>query len=101
MAKETPIGASLISMACLILFLKVWQPKALWTSPALRSHDDLAETLAARPNKSGPPPKPGASLAVSAGVDHRLHHIAALGHQLVQGSGQSHGDLELCRPRAR
>src|SRR5271166_2009864 len=29
------IGASLISMACLILFLKVWQPKVLWLSPAL------------------------------------------------------------------
>src|ERR1700752_5220694 len=29
------IGASLISMACLILFLKVWQPKQLWLSPAL------------------------------------------------------------------
>jgi lactate permease len=44
------IGASLISMACLIGFLKVWQPKELWLSPALRSHDvSAAET---------PPPKP-------------------------------------------
>ena len=33
------IGASLISMACLILFLKVWQPKEVWTSPALRGRD--------------------------------------------------------------
>jgi lactate permease len=33
------IGASLISMACLILFLKVWQPKVIWTSAALRSAD--------------------------------------------------------------
>ena len=41
------IGASLISMACLILFLKVWRPQALWTSPALRSHDDSAATMAA------------------------------------------------------
>src|ERR1700736_2906937 len=32
------IGASLISMACLIGFLEVWQPKQLWLSPALRSH---------------------------------------------------------------
>src|SRR5262245_154432 len=30
------IGASLISMACLILFLKIWKPKEIWTSPALR-----------------------------------------------------------------
>ena len=39
------IGASLISMACLVGFLKVWQPKVLWTSPALRSHDDSAATM--------------------------------------------------------
>src|SRR5690349_11980485 len=39
------IGASLISMACLIGFLKVWQPKVVWTSPALRSHDDSAGTV--------------------------------------------------------
>src|ERR1700749_4212565 len=31
------IGASLISMACLILFLQVWRPKELWTSAALRT----------------------------------------------------------------
>jgi lactate permease len=39
------IGASLISMACLIGFLKVWQPAELWTSPALRSRDDSAATM--------------------------------------------------------
>ncbi|WP_439496394.1 L-lactate permease [Bosea sp. (in: a-proteobacteria)] len=33
------IGASLISMACLIGFLQVWKPKEVWTSPKLRSHD--------------------------------------------------------------
>jgi lactate permease len=38
------IGASLISMACLIGFLRVWQPKVIWTSPALRSRDDSATT---------------------------------------------------------
>src|SRR3979490_986265 len=31
------IGASLISMASLIGFLQIWQPKVIWTSPALRS----------------------------------------------------------------
>src|SRR6202790_1240670 len=41
------IGASLISMGCLILFLKVWQPKVLWLSPALRGHDESAATMAA------------------------------------------------------
>src|SRR5436853_1958291 len=44
------IGASLISMACLILFLKVWTPSEIWTSPALRSRDDSAATM--------PPPRP-------------------------------------------
>jgi lactate permease len=41
------IGASLISMACLILFLKVWQPKQLWLSPALRGKDESAATMTA------------------------------------------------------
>ncbi len=36
------IGASLISMACLIGFLQIWKPKELWTSPALRTKDDSA-----------------------------------------------------------
>ena len=39
------IGASLISMSCLILFLKVWQPKELWLSPALRGKDESAATM--------------------------------------------------------
>jgi lactate permease len=46
------IGASLVSMFCLILFLKIWHPKVLWTSPALRSRDDSAATLPAAPNKT-------------------------------------------------
>jgi len=41
------IGASLISMGCLILFLKVWQPKQLWLSPALRGTDESAATMTA------------------------------------------------------
>ncbi len=41
------IGASLISMGCLILFLKVWQPKELWLSPALRGKDESTATMAA------------------------------------------------------
>jgi lactate permease len=41
------IGASLISMGCLILFLKVWQPKVLWLSPALRGKDESTATMTA------------------------------------------------------
>jgi lactate permease len=50
------IGASLISMGCLILFLKVWKPKVIWTSPALRSKDDSAATMA--PKLASTKPKP-------------------------------------------
>jgi lactate permease len=41
------IGASLISMACLIGFLKIWKPKTVWTSPKLRTRDDSAGTAPA------------------------------------------------------
>ncbi|GLR86927.1 L-lactate permease [Bradyrhizobium iriomotense] len=44
------IGASLISMGALILFLKVWHPKQLWLSPALRGHDESAAQM----NKATP-----------------------------------------------
>ena len=44
------IAASLISMGCLIMFLRVWQPSEIWTSPALRTRDDSAATM--------PPPAP-------------------------------------------
>jgi lactate permease len=49
------IGASLISMACLVLFLKVWQPKVIWTSPALRTHD---ESAVGRPEAKVPTKRP-------------------------------------------
>ena len=49
------IVASLVSMACLVGFLQVWQPKKIWASPALRSHDDSAATMAP-PRPAGPKP---------------------------------------------
>jgi lactate permease len=52
------IGASLISMACLIGFLKIWQPKVLWLSPALRSKDESAATM---PPPKAPGPKPSSA----------------------------------------
>ena len=48
------IGSSLISMACLIGFLKIWQPKELWLSAALRTRDDSAKD--ARPPAQGQKP---------------------------------------------
>jgi len=47
------IGASLISMACLIGFLKIWKPKTVWTSPKLRTRDDSAATMSAPAATSG------------------------------------------------
>jgi lactate permease len=53
------IGASLISMGCLILFLKVWSPAVIWTSPALRSRDDSASTMPTPAPKSTGKPTTG------------------------------------------
>jgi lactate permease len=55
------IGASLISMGSLILFLKVWQPKQLWLSPKLRGSDQSVETMAP-PTKISRAPLPGSEL---------------------------------------
>jgi lactate permease len=47
------VGASLISMGSLIGFLRIWQPKELWLSPALRSRDDSAATMTPPVAKTG------------------------------------------------
>ncbi|WP_088279410.1 L-lactate permease [Ideonella sp. A 288] len=33
------IIAAIVSMVCLVLFLRVWQPKNIWTSPTMRGRD--------------------------------------------------------------
>ena len=44
------IIAAIVSMVSLILFLRVWQPKKIWTSPSLKGHDVSAgEAKAAGP----------------------------------------------------
>jgi lactate permease len=45
------IGAALICMVCLVGFLRVWQPREIWTSPVLRTRDESAATMP-------PPPSP-------------------------------------------
>src|SRR5579884_4258755 len=50
------IGASLISMGCLIGFLKIWQPKVIWTSPALRGKDESAAIVAPAHESAHPRP---------------------------------------------
>ena len=47
------IGASLVSMGCLVLFLKSWRPAQVWTSPALRGNDPSIGYGAARPAAAG------------------------------------------------
>ena len=59
------IGASLICMACLIGFLKIWQPRQLWLSPALRTHDvsaSMVPSTAATSEKRPTPAEIRASL---------------------------------------
>ena len=48
------VGASLVSMACLIGFLKIWQPRELWLSPALRMRDESVGTMPARQVSNAP-----------------------------------------------
>jgi len=49
------IGASLISMACLIGFLQIWRPRELWLSPALRGRDESAASAPAAKTVSTEP----------------------------------------------
>ena len=34
------VGSALVSMACLIGFLRVWRPKTIWTSTSLKGHKE-------------------------------------------------------------
>jgi lactate permease len=45
------VVAAVISLACLVAFLKVWKPKEIWTNATLGAKDDSAATMA-------PPPPP-------------------------------------------
>lgn len=46
------IIAAIVSMASLVLFLRVWQPKKIWTSPSLKGHEaDGGEAKPAVPVK--------------------------------------------------
>ena len=44
------IIAAIVSMVSLVLFLRVWQPKRIWTSPSLKGHEtDSGEAKAPTP----------------------------------------------------
>lgn len=36
------VGAAIISMACLVAFLRVWKPKTIWRTTALKGHESGA-----------------------------------------------------------
>ena len=93
------IGASLISMGCLILFLKVWQPKELWLSPALRGNDESAATMTTAEADGQDAADAARTVERVAAVDHRLHRDADLGQWRVQGLGEL--DLRLELPGSR
>jgi lactate permease len=46
------IGASVVSMACLIGFLRIWRPKDIWLSPKLRQRDDSVSVAPVPPPTS-------------------------------------------------
>jgi lactate permease len=39
------VGAALVSMACLTAFLRVWKPKSIWTTTALKGHEKDSGTI--------------------------------------------------------
>jgi lactate permease len=47
------IVAAIVSMVCLVLFLKVWRPKTIWTTTALKGHASgpIADAPVATPPK--------------------------------------------------
>ena len=89
------IGASLISMACLIGFLRIWQPTELWLSPALRTRDDSAATMP--PVPAAPVVRPTPSEIRASLTPWIIVCVILLvwGIRLVQGHRQSDLHLEL------
>ena len=95
------VGASLISMACLIGFLKVWQPETICGSRRRCARP----TTRPRPCRRARPRRRRADAArevwaCAHAVDHRLRRAADLGHRLVQGHRQPDLHLELSRSTA-
>jgi lactate permease len=51
------VVAAMVSMACLVLFLRVWRPAKIWTSPALKGGEPAS--AAHEPQLAGNPGNPG------------------------------------------
>jgi lactate permease len=92
------ISASLIWMVCLIGFLRFWHPTELWTSPALRSHDDSSATM---PPPRAPGPEPTRRQVWWSLMPWIIVCVVLLIWGTgVQGAGQPDLHLELRRGRA-
>lgn len=61
--------AALVSMGSLTLFLKVWKPKTIWTSTALRNHPDTS--------KVDPEAAAEARAATTAAADAKISRVQA------------------------
>ena len=85
------IGASLISMACLIGFLQGVAAEGALALAGAAQPRQFGATVPAGEAASTPKPTQRAGLDVAAAVDHRLRRPADLGHRLVQGAGQPVG----------
>ena len=86
------IIAALVSMICLVAFLRVWKPREVWTSPSLRGHDVSAhEAKPPRPLVQHPRCRAGARLDAM-GHPHcvRLHLGPAAGEELPQRPVRAH-----------
>ena len=81
-------------------FLKIWRPKVVWTSPALRTRDDLRGHDAKEAGEGNTGTDDRRGVVLPAAVDHRLHHPAAVGHQRGQRHSERLGDAGIFRFRA-
>ena len=48
------IGAAIVSMACLTAFLRVWKPKTVWKTTALKGHEKDSGTAESSANNMSP-----------------------------------------------
>jgi len=48
------VGAAIVSMACLTAFLKIWKPKTVWKTTALKGHEKDSGTVENSPGNMQP-----------------------------------------------
>jgi len=48
------VGAAIVSMACLTAFLKIWKPKTVWKTTALKGHEKDSGTVESGPGNMLP-----------------------------------------------